>query len=110
LFHAATKSVKNFFFASSHGHHIVRMSSGLTKKSLVGVSGRWLVILAGDRLLVPEETVELVLAARSAQAYRPLVQAQILPTVRALPALSDGPLYVRNSDNRSPVLACFELR
>jgi outer membrane protein assembly factor BamB len=69
------------------------------------------VILAGDRLLIAKETGELVLAAASPQAYRPLAQAQILPaTVRALPALSDGLLYVRNSDTRTPVLACFDLR
>ena len=69
------------------------------------------MILAGDRLLITKETGELVLAAASPQAYRPLAHAQILPaTIRALPALSDGRLYVRNSDNRTPVLACFDLR
>jgi len=69
------------------------------------------VILAGDRLLIAKETGEIVLAAASPQAYRQLAHAQLLPaTVRALPALSDGVLYVRNSDNRTPVLACFDLR
>jgi len=67
--------------------------------------------IAGDRLLILKETGELILAAASPQAYRPLAQAQILPpTVRALPALSDGLLYVRNSDTRNAVLVCLNLR
>ena len=49
------------------------------------------VTLAGDRLLILKETGELVLAAATPQAYRPLVQAQVLPaTARSLPALADG--------------------
>ena len=36
------------------------------------------VTLAGDRLLIARETGELVLAAASPQAYRPLARAQIL--------------------------------
>jgi len=69
------------------------------------------VLLAGDWLLIARETGELVLAAASPQAYRPLAQAQILPpTIRALPALADGLLYIRNSDTRDPVLVCLNLR
>jgi outer membrane protein assembly factor BamB len=69
------------------------------------------VMLVGDRLLIMRETGELVLAAASAQAYRPLAHAQILPpTVRALPALAEGFLYVRNSDTRNAVLICLNLR
>jgi outer membrane protein assembly factor BamB len=65
------------------------------------------LILAGDRLLIARETGELVLAAASPQAYRALAQAQILrPTVRALPALSDGLLFLRNDDT----LVCLDLR
>ena len=65
------------------------------------------VTLAGDRLLIARETGELVLAAASPQAYRPLVRAQILkPTVRALPAVSDGFVYLRNDDT----LVCLDLR
>jgi hypothetical protein len=68
-------------------------------------------MLAGDRLLIARETGELVLAAASPQGYRPLAKAQILPpTIRALPALSDGFLYIRNSDTRSAVLICLNLR
>jgi outer membrane protein assembly factor BamB len=57
------------------------------------------VTLAGDTLVILRETGELVLAAASPQAFRPIVRAQILPpTLRAYPALADGLLFVRNSD------------
>src|SRR5205807_3572729 len=69
------------------------------------------VILAGDRLLILKETGELIMAAATPQAYRPLAQAQILPaTARSLPALSDGFLYARSNDTHHDVLACFDLR
>ena len=57
------------------------------------------VTLAGDRLLIVRETGELIVAAASPEAFRPLAQAQVLPpTVRALPALSDGIVYLRNDN------------
>jgi outer membrane protein assembly factor BamB len=69
------------------------------------------VTLAGDKLLIIKETGELILAPATPQAFKPLAQAQILPpTIRANPALSDGFLYVRNTDTPSPTLACFDLR
>jgi outer membrane protein assembly factor BamB len=70
------------------------------------------VTLAGDKLLIMRESGELVLAAASPQAFKPLAQARILPAVvRAATALSDGFLYVRNGDTRGQdVLACFDLR
>jgi outer membrane protein assembly factor BamB len=65
------------------------------------------VTLAGDRLLILRETGELVLAAASPDAFRPVARAQILPaTVRAYPALADGFLYVRNENT----LVCLDLR
>jgi hypothetical protein len=55
------------------------------------------VILAGDRLLILRETGELVLAAASPDAFRPIAKAQILAaTVRPFPALAGGILYARN--------------
>ena len=58
--------------------------------------------LAGDRLLIMRETGELVLAAATPDAYRPIAHAQILPpTVRSYPALSDGFLYARNNDTHT---------
>jgi outer membrane protein assembly factor BamB len=70
------------------------------------------VTLAGDKLLIMRETGELVLAAASPQAFKPLARAQILPpTVRANIALSDGFAYIRNGDTRdSDTLVCLDLR
>jgi outer membrane protein assembly factor BamB len=65
------------------------------------------VTLARDRLVLVRESGELVLAPASPDAFTPLARAQILPgTVRALPALSDGFLYVRNDRT----LICLDLR
>ena len=65
------------------------------------------VTLAGDRLLILRENGELILAAASPDAFRPMARAQILPaTVRAFPALVDGLLYVRNEKT----LVCVDLR
>jgi len=65
------------------------------------------MILAGDRLLIMRETGELVLAPASPDAFRPLARAMVLPAVvRALPALADGRLYVRNEKT----LVCLDLR
>jgi outer membrane protein assembly factor BamB len=64
------------------------------------------VTLAGDRLLIVRESGELVLAAASPDAFRPIARAQILPaTVRAFPALANGFLYVRNDNT----LVCLDL-
>ena len=67
--------------------------------------------LAGGRLLIMRETGELVMAAATPEAYRPIAQAQILPsTVRSLPAISDGFFYARNNDTKRDVLVCLDLR
>jgi len=69
------------------------------------------VLLAGDRLLILRETGELLLAAATPDAFRPVARAQILPpTVRSYPALADGYLYARNNDTRNDTLVCFDLR
>jgi outer membrane protein assembly factor BamB len=65
------------------------------------------VLLAGDRLLITREGGELILAAASPQAFRPIARAQILQgVVRPYPALADGMLYVRNENT----LLCLDLR
>jgi outer membrane protein assembly factor BamB len=65
------------------------------------------VTLAGDRLLIVRESGEIVLAAATPDAYRPLARAQPLGgVVRAFPALSDGLLFVRNERT----LICLDLR
>lgn len=65
------------------------------------------VTLVGDRLLIVKETGDLLLADASPQAFKPVAQAKILaPTVRALPAIADGLVYVRNDNT----LVCLDLR
>lgn len=65
------------------------------------------VTLAGDRLVILRERGELVIAAASPDAFRPIARAQVLPgTVRAYPALSDGFFYARNENT----LICLDLR
>jgi outer membrane protein assembly factor BamB len=65
------------------------------------------VLLAGDRLLILRENGELVLAAASPEAFKPVARAQILPaTVRAFPALAGGMLFARNEKD----LVCIDLR
>jgi outer membrane protein assembly factor BamB len=69
------------------------------------------VTLAGDKLVILRETGELILAAASPDAFRPIARAQILPaTVRANHALAAGFLYARNSDTRDNMLVCIDLR
>ena len=56
------------------------------------------VLLAGTRLLILRENGELILAEATADAFRPLARARILPgVVRAYPALAGGVLYARNT-------------
>jgi outer membrane protein assembly factor BamB len=65
------------------------------------------VTLAGDKLLIARETGELVLAAASPEAFRPLARAQVLRgTLRALPAVDNGFVYLRNENT----LVCLDLR
>ncbi len=69
--------------------------------------GAGTVTLAGNRLLVLRENGELVLAEVSADAFKPIVRAQVLPaTVRAYPAIADGLVYARNDNT----LVCLDLR
>ncbi len=69
--------------------------------------GAGTVTLVGNRLLILRENGELVIAAVSPNAFRPLARARILPpTVRAYPAIADGFVYVRNEDT----LVCLDLR
>ncbi len=65
------------------------------------------VTLAGDWLVIMRESGELVLADATPEGFRQLASARVLPpTVRALPALAGGLLYVRNDDT----LVCLDLR
>lgn len=65
------------------------------------------IIKADDKLLILTTEGELVLAAADLDRYRELGRAKILPTTaRALPALSNGRLYARDTKS----LKCFNLR
>ena len=65
------------------------------------------ITLAGTRLLIVRESGELVLAAANSDAFTPIARAQVLPaTVRALPAIADGLVYLRNEQT----LVCLDLR
>jgi outer membrane protein assembly factor BamB len=65
------------------------------------------LILAGDKLVIMKTDGELVLARATKERYDELDRAQVLDgTAQALPALSNGLLYVR--DER--LLKCLDLR
>lgn len=65
------------------------------------------LIKAGDKLLIQKTDGTLVLAAANPEKYQPLTSARICEnTVRALPALAEGMLYVRDAR----VLKCLDLR
>ncbi|MDA0285678.1 MAG: PQQ-like beta-propeller repeat protein [Planctomycetota bacterium] len=67
------------------------------------------LILADNKLLIMKTDGELVLAAADTQKYRELARATLFDgrvTTRALPALSNGLLYVRDGKT----LKCFDLR
>jgi len=111
--HYATSIYRDGFLYGFHG----RQEFGQTLRAVEFKTGkvRWSqerflagsMILAGDRLLIMRETGELVLAPASPDAFRPLARAMVLPAVvRALPALADGRLYVRNEKT----LVCLDLR
>lgn len=111
--HYATSIYRDGFLYGFHG----RQEFGQTLRAVDFKTGkvRWSqerflagsMILAGDRLLIMRETGELVLAPASPDAFRPLARAMVLPAVvRALPALADGLLYVRNEKT----LVCLDLR
>ena len=61
------------------------------------------LILAGDKLLIMRTDGELVLAEASPKEFRPLARAKLFDTTaQALPALSDGLVFVRDTQ----VLKC----
>jgi outer membrane protein assembly factor BamB len=115
--HYATSVHANGYLYGFHGRQefnpsfrAVELATGTVKWS-VDKFHAGTVTLAGDKLLILRETGELILAAATPQKFQPLAQAQILPpTIRATPAVSDGFLYIRNTDTPDPILVCFDLR
>jgi len=111
--HYATAVVKDGVLYGYHGRQ--EFGPSLRAVDLQTGKVRWSVdqfragsiTLAGDRLLIVRESGELILAAATPDAYRPLAKAQVLPaTVRAFPALSDGFVYIRNEQT----LVCLDLK
>jgi hypothetical protein len=111
--HYATSVVYNGYLYGFHG----RQEFGPSFRAVEFKTGsvKWSqdqfragsVLLAGDKLLITREAGELVLAAASPQAFKPIARAQILRGVlRPYPALADGFLYVRNENT----LLCLDLR
>jgi outer membrane protein assembly factor BamB len=69
--------------------------------------GAGTLMLAGNQLLVLTEKGELIVAPATAEGFKPLAHAQILPfNSRAYPALADGLYYARSKDK----LVCVDLR
>jgi outer membrane protein assembly factor BamB len=68
------------------------------------------VILAGDKLLLLKVSGELVLASASPQKFEPLAEAKIAEGItRAMPALSNGRLYVRSNEGEAGTLYCLQV-
>jgi len=99
-----------------YGYH-GRQETGPSLRAIDFTTGRvlWAVnqfsagslTLAGDRLIIVRESGELVIAPAVPDAFKVLARAQILPaTVRALPAIAGGFLYMRNEQT----LVCVDLR
>ncbi len=64
------------------------------------------MILADGKLLIVRSDGELVIARPTPDEFLPLTRAKLITgPVRALPALADGKLYVRNNSE----LRCFDL-
>ena len=65
------------------------------------------LIAADGKLLIVTTDGELIVAALDVKAYRELARAKLTSeTIRALPALANGRLYVRDTGE----LKCFDLR
>ncbi|MCA9068506.1 MAG: PQQ-binding-like beta-propeller repeat protein, partial [Planctomycetaceae bacterium] len=91
------------------GNPVLRCIDPRTRKVLWEKEGLgYATLLAADeKLLILTTEGELILVALDTSAYRELGRATLSNrTVRALPALADGRLYVRDTD----VLKCYDLR
>jgi hypothetical protein len=74
----------------------VELATGAVEWS-VDRFGAGSITRVGDRLLVLHEDGRLFLAPASARGFEPIAETRVLaPTVRALPAYSDGVLYAHN--------------
>jgi outer membrane protein assembly factor BamB len=112
--HYATGVYKDGFLYGFHGRQDVGRPSlrcvdwktGVVKWSEDSF-GAGTVTLAGDKLLVLHEDGRLIVLAASPVGFKPIQEAQILPSgVRAYPAIADGFLFARSRDQ----MVCIDLR
>lgn len=83
----------------------VELQTGKVRWSREGFGGGTL-LRAGDQLLALTERGELVRAKATPAGYQETGRAQVMPFVRAYPALADGLFYARSKDK----LFCLDLR
>ena len=83
----------------------VELKTGKVRWTQASFGGGTL-LLAGDQLLALTERGELVRVAATPTGYRETGRAQVMPFVRAHPALADGLFYARSKDK----LLCLDLR
>lgn len=91
------------------GNPVLRCIDPHTQKVIWEKPGLgYATLLAADgKILILTTEGELILAALDTTAYRELGRARLSNrTIRALPALANGRLYVRDTD----VLKCYDLR
>jgi hypothetical protein len=94
------------------GRADLRCIDALTGKVLWSQDGYGMahLIRVGDQLLVLGVGGRLVLAKASREGFQPLARAVVSGiTTRALPALSESRLYVRENGGRQGALRCFQL-
>ena len=69
------------------------------------------ILLAGKTLIIVREDGKVFLAAASPAEFKPIHEFEASEqTVRALPAFSDGRLYVHDTNGRSGALKCWALK
>ena len=83
----------------------VELATGKVRWSKEGFGGGTL-LRAGDQLLALTERGELVRVKATPASYQETARAQVVPFVRAYPALADGLFYARSKDK----LFCLDLR
>ena len=83
----------------------VELATGKVRWSKEGFGGGTL-LRAGDQLLALTERGELVRVKAAPTSYQELARAQVVPFVRAHPALAGGLFYTRSKDK----LFCLDLR
>lgn len=89
------------------GRPTLRCIEAMTGKVQWSVAGFGVahVILSGDKLLIQKVDGQLVLAEASPKQYRKLASADVFDDVtRAMPALSNGRLYVRDTSRLKCIL------